>query len=105
MSGHLCHLGWGDREARILCRQMGHLDGAAYVVDENFYINQKRWMTSLYCDGDEESILQCQDSGWDNVPYYCISTASVAAVYCYGRGRFIYGCLVDLLMFDAFLGL
>ena len=45
------------------------------------------WISSVGCDGEEDSLLTCENRGWDNVPGYCSGPQYLAYAYCFSSGK------------------
>lgn len=58
--GRVCNSSWGDKEAGVLCRQLGYIDG----ISSTFTNRSKGhvWMNYIECDGHEKSILECSNT-------------------------------------------
>ena len=65
--GGICHTGWGYEDATVLCRMLGFERGLP-TFSSIFGLGVHRsWLSSVNCIGEEKSILDCVNSGW-NVP-------------------------------------
>ena len=63
--GTICDYGWQLKDAQVLCRQLGL--GKAFVATRNSPYGQgtrKNWLTSLFCDGNEQTVADCPNHGW-----------------------------------------
>ena len=65
--GTVCDLSWWDlREANVVCRELGYEKasiaptGAAFGQGIGIV-----WTTSLQCLGNEKTLTQCKNSGWN----------------------------------------
>lgn len=92
--GSICYSGWGNSDARVLCRQLGYVDGSYYRIRQRYYIMSHVYLSSLYCSGNEASIFVCNNRGWEYSPYYCSRTLYISAAYCYGPGKMPYSLVV-----------
>ena len=77
--GSICPDNWSDREASVVCRMLGHSDGhvintttiiatisdneSSDINTEDLVVasteNQMMWLDDMWCDGDEENIIDC----------------------------------------------
>ena len=59
--GAICMDDWGDQDARVICHMLGHsIEHARAGYNITSIITTNRvWMDNVWCDGDEESIMEC----------------------------------------------
>ena len=65
--GAVCDSGWDERDARIVCRDLGfpgvvnplHRYNVPYIGDDF-----PSWLSNLGCRGDEERLGSCRNDGW-----------------------------------------
>ena len=64
--GTVCHDSWDDRDATVVCRQLGLPYGSAKAIHETFYGegSGQIWLDDIRCTGNEDSLDQCQHSRW-----------------------------------------
>ena len=64
--GTSCHDLWDDRDATVVCRQLGLPYGSAIAMQEAFYGegSGQIWLDNVRCTGTEDSLDQCQHSKW-----------------------------------------
>ena len=88
--GTICDSFWSDNDARVVCRQLGYLDGVAQA--NSFYGSGTgpSWLYYVRCDGDEKSIWSCTNSGFNVSNTSCRNHQYDASVYCTGRGKMHY---------------
>lgn len=88
--GTICDSFWSDNDARVVCRQLGYLDGVAQA--NSFYGSGigPSWLYYVRCDGDENSIWSCTNSGFNVSNTSCRNHQYDASVYCTGRGKHLY---------------
>ena len=78
--GGICHTYWSYEDATVLCRMLGFERGLP-TFSSTFAVGEHRsWLSSVNCIGEEKSILDCVNSGW-NVP---CSPNNHAGVICLG---------------------
>ncbi|XP_069120538.1 scavenger receptor cysteine-rich domain-containing protein DMBT1-like [Argopecten irradians] len=64
--GTICDDSWDERDARVVCRQLGYSSG---VARSNAYFGrgeEPTWLDDVRCDGNETRIQECQSSLWGN---------------------------------------
>lgn len=85
--GTICDSYWEDKDARVVCRQLGYLDGVAQP--NSFYGagDGPSWLYYVRCDGDEKSIWSCTNSGFNVSHPSCRNHKYDASVYCTDRVR------------------
>ncbi|XP_041375843.1 deleted in malignant brain tumors 1 protein-like [Gigantopelta aegis] len=64
--GSVCDQLWDDREAGVLCRQLGFHDGYALPRAHYGMGMGPVWLSYLSCQGTESSLHQCPHSGFHN---------------------------------------
>lgn len=64
--GAVCDDEWDDAEARVVCRQLGYMDGTGRATDSAAFGPARRryWMDNVYCDGTEDDVTTCRFDGW-----------------------------------------
>ncbi|XP_056089433.1 deleted in malignant brain tumors 1 protein-like [Rhinichthys klamathensis goyatoka] len=64
--GTVCDDGWDDRDAAVVCREMGCGD-AIEAKKGAFFGNGSGpiWMNNVNCYGDELTLKRCRSHGWD----------------------------------------
>ena len=67
--GPICDDVWGDREATVVCRQLGFNYGERR--GESFFgdVPNKFAMDNTQCAGDEDNIQQCEYRATDNCDF------------------------------------
>ena len=75
--GQICVTGWDDAAANVTCRQLGQgfIGGHALGQSENSRL--PIWVSSIYCLGNETSIVACTKSIWGEPADYGCKTAYV----------------------------
>lgn len=82
--GTICSYYQSNTNARVICQELGYPDaraGSQSVSFENGAEDQPIWLSYLYCQGDEASIVNCfYYLPWDNFP--CYSHSNDLSVSC-----------------------
>ena len=78
--GTICSQNWDRNDADVVCRQLGY-DGALYVQSYGpgtgpVYLN------NLQCAGNEPSLFDCANDGWNSVAGVCLDHSLDAGVVC-----------------------
>lgn len=84
--GSICDYQFDTEEARVICQQMGFIDGHAF---KNSYFGNGTgpvYITDLACTGNETTLLSCPNAGWNTSYELCAGHSHDAAVSCYGEG-------------------
>lgn len=86
--GTICDDDFGEEEAKIVCRQLGH-EGEAEVVKSRFGSGTGPiWLDQVKCEGNETNIDECVHWQWGE--HNCAHTEDVG-VKCYaGNIKCIY---------------
>ncbi|XP_013780271.1 lysyl oxidase homolog 2-like [Limulus polyphemus] len=63
--GSICDDEWDEREANVVCRQLGY-PAAKKPTTDSFYGQARStiWMDNIFCNGNEMSIEKCPFDGW-----------------------------------------
>ena len=81
LSGYICDLYWDDKDADVLCRQVGYTGGVAAT-----FISQSRrpyLLSEVHCDGTQTSLLNCRMGHESCNPGITHALFDEAGVYCY----------------------
>ena len=64
--GTVCHDSWDDKDAAVVCRQLGLPYNSAQAIQEAFYGegSGQIWLDDVGCTGNEGSLDQCQHAEW-----------------------------------------
>jgi len=64
--GTVCDDGFGDKEAKVVCRQLGKRDGKAILGTRHKYGRGKGqiWLDDVRCSGGETEISKCSHRAW-----------------------------------------
>lgn len=79
VKGSICSTYWSKYDARVLCKSKDYVDGE--VVRSPSPLKGKVFLSKMRCDGTENSIFRCNNSGWD--VYETITCGGYASVMCY----------------------
>lgn len=70
--GRICWTGWDDADARVVCRELGFMNGSAYYHYKSSFIyldyNGPYWTSEVNCTGKQVHIEPLQTS---SVSAYC----------------------------------
>ena len=80
--GTICHNGWNNINAGVVCRQLGF--GSSGTNYNSAYFGQGSgpiWLDSVTCYGNESTIVSCGHFGV-NITRYCTSHSQDAGVRC-----------------------
>ena len=78
--GTICSQNWDRNDADVLCRQLGY-DGALYVQSYGPGSGPV-YLTNLQCTGNEPSLFDCANDGWNSVADACLDHSLDAGVLC-----------------------
>ncbi|XP_028399563.1 scavenger receptor cysteine-rich type 1 protein M130-like [Dendronephthya gigantea] len=63
--GTICGSGWGIKEAKVVCHQLGYPDAVRALYFGQFPSGVGRiWLAFVRCDGDEQNITSCSHKKW-----------------------------------------
>ncbi|VDI52977.1 deleted in malignant brain tumors 1 protein [Mytilus galloprovincialis] len=85
VSGTVCDYDWSKYDARVLCQQLGYPDGTAYKGSYYGSGSGNVYLSGMFCDSTESSLLECPSRGWGNVQSYCTQHMTDAGVTCSRR--------------------
>lgn len=77
-TGSICNTYWSKYDARVLCKSKGYVDGEVVSPSPS---EGKVFLSKMRCDGTENSIFRCNNSGWD--VYETTTCGGHATVMCY----------------------
>ncbi|ESO92591.1 hypothetical protein LOTGIDRAFT_216664 [Lottia gigantea] len=85
--GTLCGSTFSSTSAKVLCKQMGYLDGTAQ--SRSLYGNTTgfSYMYQPSCDGTESKIWNCKNQGWNVTTRYCAAHNNDARLRLNGTKR------------------
>lgn len=89
--GTVCDYGWDQRDAQVVCRQLGYQAGAQAAVNRAQFgegKDQPIWMGNVRCSGKEKSIRDCafdskaheSCSHRQDVGVICLTTGSIRLI-------------------------
>ncbi|XP_019646758.1 PREDICTED: neurotrypsin-like [Branchiostoma belcheri] len=81
--GTVCDDGFDDRDAQVVCRQLGFVNGVATQGKDYPGGTGEIWLNHLNCDGSESSLADCGITKWGG--HDCTHKED-AAVICGGAG-------------------
>nr|XP_034326687.1 deleted in malignant brain tumors 1 protein isoform X1 [Crassostrea gigas]XP_034326688.1 deleted in malignant brain tumors 1 protein isoform X1 [Crassostrea gigas] len=81
-TGSICNTYWSKYDARVLCKSKGYVDGEVLNPSPS---DGKVFLSKMRCDGTENSIFRCNNSGWD--VYETTTCGGHATVMCYKNIR------------------
>ena len=84
--GTICDSYWSNNDARVVCRQLGFVDGVAEPRGKYGKGSGPSWLYYVRCDGNEKAIWECSNSGWNVTHTSCRAHDYDAGVYCTGKG-------------------
>ena len=59
--GTVCHYKWDDKDAEVVCRQLGYSGGVAVKPEDRFgYGCGHIWLHNVECQGNESTLVACQ---------------------------------------------
>lgn len=98
--GYMCSEDYSDKEANVICRQLGYNGGFAYhytnPVTWNPITSDIRWLRNINCTGKENNIFNCDRFELGQIGDCSIST--YAAAYCFSdNGQFSIVFFIDLI--------
>ncbi|XP_035663824.1 deleted in malignant brain tumors 1 protein-like isoform X2 [Branchiostoma floridae] len=64
--GTVCGDGFDDRDAQVVCRQLGYRDGVATAGGDFGEGTGNIWLQNVDCSGAESSVGDCQIQSWGN---------------------------------------
>ncbi|CAH1251215.1 PRSS12 [Branchiostoma lanceolatum] len=90
--GTICDDGFDDRDAQVVCRQLGYRGGVARVGGVYPEGTGNIWLENLSCTGNETSVADCQINRWgdhdcthkEDAGIVCILEEDCAAYYSSG---------------------
>ena len=64
--GTVCDDGWDSNDAKVVCNQLGIINGPTIVRYDAFYGqgSGRIWLNDLKCTGTEVTIQECSHRGW-----------------------------------------
>lgn len=84
--GTICDYDWTKYDARVLCKQLGFPDGRSFKQSHYGAGTGPVYLSGMFCDNTETSLLSCPSRGWTNAQYYCKQHGHDASAYCYRPG-------------------
>ena len=63
--GGVCAVNWQQGSSRVLCRSLGYVDGVPIYPRDDDLPYLPPHFSFFLCDGDEDSMLACLNSGFD----------------------------------------
>lgn len=87
VTGHICSDGWDDKDAQVVCRELGFSNGEAYYHSwQGFYEEYYGpwWTSNVACNGTEDKLGDCHSDDWGSVS--ACANKNLAGVLCYTNG-------------------
>ena len=78
--GTICSQNWDRNDADVACRQLGY-EGSLYIQSYGPGAGPV-YLTNLQCDGNEATLFDCSNDGWNNVSGRCLDHRLDAGVVC-----------------------
>jgi deleted-in-malignant-brain-tumors protein 1 len=86
--GTICDRDFDDKDARVICRQLGYVDGVANRTTYTGKASGPVWLDRMNCTGNETSIEKCASTGrWNVTDTECAGHSRDAGVLCYIDGK------------------
>ena len=86
--GTICDREWDDKDAKVVCRQLGYADGIANRTSYTTTATGPVWLDKMRCTGNETSIEKCASGGrWNVNDTACTGHARDAGVQCFIDGK------------------
>ena len=84
--GTVCDGRWDDRDARVVCRQLGYSGNVGVAWSRSTYGRGSGpiYLSYVGCWGNEARLTDCRNGGWGD---HDCSHSKDAGVYCGGRLR------------------
>jgi serine protease 12 (motopsin) len=79
--GYVCNDRWDDRDATVVCRQLGQPTGKKHDGMYGWHTSPVTWMNKVACSGAENLLDECSFKGWG--VYGCDATKD--AYVCCGQ--------------------
>ncbi|XP_078702578.1 scavenger receptor cysteine-rich domain-containing group B protein-like [Branchiostoma floridae x Branchiostoma belcheri] len=91
--GTVCDDGFDDRDAEVVCRQLGYPSGVATVGGVFPEGTGNIWLEDLSCSGNESSVADCEISRWgdhdcshkEDAGVICVPVSDCADLYAAGE--------------------
>ncbi|XP_061168027.1 uncharacterized protein LOC133176972 [Saccostrea echinata] len=64
VNGTVCDDDWDDLDAKVVCRMLGYRSGAAVSNARFGQGTGPIYLDDVACNGDEDSLLDCDNAGW-----------------------------------------
>ncbi|XP_022186790.1 lysyl oxidase homolog 3 [Nilaparvata lugens] len=78
--GNVCDDEFDEREADVVCRQLGFSRATRFTHNAHFGLaRRKYWMDNIYCTGSEKRLAECRFDGWGSSD---CSPSEAAGVIC-----------------------
>lgn len=88
--GTICDDGWDNRDAGVVCRQLGFATGVAHHRSSFGRGSGPVWLEDMYCEGGESQLNECRrHNGWEVKDSSCKSHGEDAGVTCYDESMLV----------------
>ncbi|KAK3588216.1 hypothetical protein CHS0354_014976 [Potamilus streckersoni] len=76
--GTVCNKDWDSTDVKVLCQMMnmqgnGAEDGTPYLSNS---VTAKVWTDGVKCTGNEKSIFECENKGWNKTISPCLKSGA-----------------------------
>ena len=82
--GTVCDDGWTDREADVVCRQLGYPHGGIAFPDQRFGPGlDPIWLDSVVCEENGVTLSECSHASWGQHDCSHLEDVGVHCSMCY----------------------
>ena len=88
--GTVCDYNWDQRDAIVVCRQLGYPYGELEIFYNSYFGEGtgEVWMSDVRCTGTEERLSDCAHDGWGETSSSCDDHGDDVGVRC-KDGRYL----------------
>ena len=95
--GVVCDSYLSDKDARVICRQLGYSDGKSSRLFGKG--TGSAWIKSPRCYGKETTLWSCPNGGFNSTSSSCTSHSNDAGVICSGLGMLVVSYFCTLIAY------